>query len=236
MVIPPTIGGSPESAERRAHRHVPPHHRMDVDRGVRDPHPHPDEGEGNMVKPIAVSLALLCATLVLASCNENPVQAQATDFADKGPMILNLRGSAVAESRTFNINGTPTSAMCFTVDLLDVRTQQVVGKGTDCIVAKPDERHASGLEVIGTTIFDLGNGNTITSRGLTTVQATTHGSPGITHVTGAIPPQGENSVIDGTGRFQGLRARVRLSGAVDMSRMEAEKRVYFDCIFIVHRL
>lgn len=189
-----------------------------------------------MIKPKAAALALLCATLGLASCNEDPVQAETGDFADNGPMILNLRGAAVAESRTLTINGTPTNAMCFTVDLLDVRTQQVVGKGTDCIVGKPDDKHASGLEVVGTTIFDFGNGHTFTSRGLTTVQATTHGSPGISHVTGAIPPEGENSIVAATGRFQNLRARVRLSGAVDMSRMEAEKRVYFDCVFIVHRL
>lgn len=189
-----------------------------------------------MIKLMAVPLALLGATLALASCEENPVQVQGADFTDNGPMILNLRGAAVAESRTLTINGAPTNAMCFTVDLLDVRNQQVVGKGTDCIVAKPDDKHASGLEVIGTTIFDFGNGNTFTSRGLTTVQATTHGSPGISHITGAISPEGENSVVEATGRFQNLRARVRLSGAVDMSRLEAEKRVYFDCVFIVHRL
>ncbi len=189
-----------------------------------------------MIAPKAVALGLLCATLGLASCNEDPLRAEVQNFPDNGPMILNLRGAAVAESRTLNINGASTPAMCFTVDLVDVRNQQVVGKGTDCIVAKPDEKHASGLEVIGTTIFDFGQGHTFTSRGLTTVQATTHGSPGITHITGAIPPQSENSIVDATGRFQNLRARVRLSGAVDMSRMESEKRVFFDCVFIVHRL
>lgn len=183
-----------------------------------------------------VAMSALCATLTLASCSQDPVQTENQDFTDGGPMILNLRGAAVAEMRSLNINGAPTNAMCFTVDLIDVRNQQIVGKGTDCIVGKPDEKHASGLEVIGTTIFDFGEGHTFTSRGLTTVQATTHGSPGITHVTGAIPPDGENSIVGATGRYQNLRARVRLSGAVDMSRMETEKRVYFDCVFVVHRL
>ncbi|MBW3628116.1 MAG: hypothetical protein KY464_02350 [Gemmatimonadetes bacterium] len=186
--------------------------------------------------PKAVALGLLCVTLMLTSCSQDPVQTENQDFTGGGPMILNLRGSAVAEPRTMNINGVSTAAMCFTVDLLDVRNQQVVGKGTDCIVAKPDDRHASGLEVIGTTIFDFGQGDTFTSRGLTTVQATTHGSPGITHITGAIAPEGENSIVGATGRYQNLRARVRLSGAVDMSRMETDKRVYFDCLFVVHRL
>ncbi len=190
-----------------------------------------------MMMPKLVPLGLLCAALGLAACEErNPVQTEASDLTGNKPMILNLRGTAVGEPRTLTINGVPTQNSCFTVDLIDMTSGRVVGKATDCIAAKKDDQHASGLEVVGTTIFDFGEGHSFTSRGLTTVQATTHGSPGITHITGAVPPQGENSIVGATGRFQNLKARVRLGGAVDMSRMATENRVFFDCMFVVHPL
>ncbi len=203
----------------------------------------------------ALPLGLLCAALTAACNGRDPVQvdgaapsaapsaartaapAPGTPGAAHGrkPMILNLLGTGTAEMRTLVINGVPTPNQCFTVGLVDVETQRVVGKGTDCIAAKPDEQYPAGLEVVGTTIFDFGNGHTFTSRGLTTVQPTTHGSPEITHITGAIPPAGENGIVAATGRYERLRARVRLSGAVNMSRM-AQGQVYFDCLFAVHPL
>ncbi len=194
-----------------------------------------------------IPVALCCTALVAAGCNDrDPVRAEretataapsASRVSGQGrqPMILNLRGTGMAEMRTLVIDGRPTTVPCFTVDLIDMHNGRVVGKGTDCLQATPDDRYPDGLEVVGTTIFDFGNGHTFTSRGLTSVQPTTHGSPEITHITGAIPPEGENSIVEATGRYQRMQARVRLSGAVNMSRME-QGQVYFDCIFVVHPL
>ena len=78
--------------------------------------------------------------------------------------------------------------------------------------------------------------DTFTSLGLTTVQPATHGSPNFTHLTGAVPTEGENTIIEGAGRFSGLETRVRLSEAVDLSRLSSDNVIAFDGIFVVHPL
>ena len=88
------------------------------------------------------------------------------------------------------------------------------------------------MSVVGTTIFKFRSG-TITTRGLTTVQPTTIGSPDFTHVTGAIPQAGDNNVLAGTGRFTNATGPVRLSGAVNMSKLDTEGKIAFDCVFIM---
>ena len=81
-----------------------------------------------------------------------------------------------------------------------------------------------------TATFDFGHGHTFTVQGLVSIQATTHGSPGVTHITGAISPAGQNDIIAGTGRYSRLEATVRLSGAADLSAFPAQ--VTFDCLFV----
>lgn len=162
-------------------------------------------------------LLLTLATLSLTGCDwvhELPDPGDdPDDDPEEQPMILNLKGTAEGEPRTLMVDGEPTEASCFTVDLFDLSMNKKVGKATDCLTVAPDEQ-TSGLEVIGTTIFDFGENDSFTSRGLTSVQPTTHGSPHFTHITGAIPPEGENSVIEAMGRFSGLEARVRLSAGL----------------------
>ncbi len=106
---------------------------------------------------------------------------------------------------------------------------KVVGQATDCITVLGVANN--GLQVLETATFDFGGGHTFTVQGLVSVQLTTHGSPGVTHITGAIPPAGQNDIISGTGRFEGFDATVRLSGAADLSAFPAQ--VTFDCLFVV---
>jgi hypothetical protein len=151
------------------------------------------------------------------------------------PMVLRLKGSdsesiqPVADPN--NLIPGPDVASCYTVDLIDVPTNRSVGTATDCITVLGVA--AGGVQVVGTTTFDFG-GHTFTTQGLTSVQPTTHGSPGITHITGAIPAPGSNGVIAGTGRFEGFAAEARLSGAVNLSAFPGVGT--FDCLFVVTRL
>jgi hypothetical protein len=153
------------------------------------------------------------------------------------PMVLRLKGSdtetiqSVADPNDL-IPGTADMASCYTVDLIDVSQNRIVGTATDCITVLGIAN--GGVQVVGTTEFDFGGGHTFTTQGLTSVQPTTHGSPGITHITGAIPTPGSNGVIAGTGRFEGFAAEARLSGAVDLSAFPAVGT--FDCLFVVTRL
>ena len=124
------------------------------------------------------------------------------------------------------------SALCFDGTLYDLATGHVIGTATDCladIVGDP----GNGMALIGTTIFNL-PGGTLMSRGATTVQpilTPPAGTP-ITHVTGAVPNDGDNSIIGGTGRFAGATGSVRLSGAVNLSNLGAGE-ITFDCLFVI---
>lgn len=118
----------------------------------------------------------------------------------------------------------------FEADLIYVPTGKVIGTGIDCL-SKVRET-GGGLALVGTAIFDFGPFGTLTTQGLTSVQPKIHGSDPITHITGAIPDANENTIIDGTGLFEGATGSVRLSGAVNMSNIHLNE-ITFDCLFIV---
>lgn len=148
------------------------------------------------------------------------------------PVVLQFRGTGQGSTQQVpdpNNLIPDDMADCFTIDLVDVNKDKVVGEATDCISVIGVV--GDGLQVVETATFDFGGGHTFTTQGLVSVQPTTHGSPGVTHITGAISPAGQNDIISGTGRYEGLDATVRLSGAADLSAFPAQ--VTFDCLFVV---
>ncbi len=122
----------------------------------------------------------------------------------------------------------PEGALCYDVDLVDVKSGDVIGSATDCLTnINP---MGSGVALTGTTFFFF-PGGTVVSRGLTTVQPTLHGSSGFTHITGAVPQPGDNSVVYGDGKFKNASGPVRLSGAVNLTNFPAAAT--FDCVFVL---
>lgn len=154
--------------------------------------------------------------------------------AAKNTIVVALRGTDTGEMRTSPVPGETKELLCFDVDLIDLKTGKVIGTGSDCLeVLGMDE--CGGLRVIGTTVFNLPQGILI-SRGLTTVQPTTHGSVGRTHITGSIPEAGDNSILHGTRKFQEASGPVRLSGAVTMQPdvpSAGDLTISFDCLFVI---
>jgi hypothetical protein len=127
-------------------------------------------------------------------------------------------------------DGADDPATCFDVNLYDA-SGKMIGTATDCLSEITPV--GDGLALIGTTIFRLPNG-TFVSRGRTTVQPITTIMPTpATHITGAIPMDGSNGVLYGTGAFSGFTAQVRLSGAVNMSQLDSDGLITFDCLFAV---
>jgi hypothetical protein len=146
---------------------------------------------------------------------------------------LQFVSDAFADTRPIPPTASGTdSALCFDGTLIDLATGVVIGTATDCLAdIVPDP--GGGMSLVGTTIFNL-PGGTITSRGLTTVQpilTPPAGTPA-THVTGAVPNAGANSIIGGTGRFAGATGSVRLSGAVNLSNL-GNGQIVFDCLFVI---
>jgi len=150
------------------------------------------------------------------------------------PVVLQFRGTADSptQQQVPDPGGGPDlDADCFTIDLVDVNKDKVVGEATDCISVVGVV--GSGLQVVETATFDFGGGHTFTAQGLVSLQPTTHGSPDVTHITGSIPQAGQNDIIAGTGRYAGLEASVRLSGAANLA---VPGQITFDCLFVIQAL
>ncbi len=126
-------------------------------------------------------------------------------------------------------------AICFDVDLINAKNQQLIGTGTDCL---SDIREiGTGLALVGTTFFHMPMGDLVV-RGNTSVQpviqpTVTPAGQTITHTTGAAGTG--NAVIDGTNRFAGATGTARLSGMVDLSDFAGNvgDPISFDCLFVI---
>jgi hypothetical protein len=190
---------------------------------------------GNLkIKGIAIAgvigIAALLAAVFAGAFGGSNTEAR----VDPGPtghdLVVALRGTAegVPQEIPETDEGT-TQGLCFTVDLVDLATGNVIGDATDCLAdIVPDA--GGGMALTGTTFFNF-PGGTVVARGRTTVQPILDGSVDFTHITGAIPSEGDNSVLSGTGRFNGAEGPVRLSGAVNLSKLDSEGKITFDCIF-----
>jgi hypothetical protein len=119
-------------------------------------------------------------------------------------------------------------AMCYDLDLVDVKSGDVIGSAADCLTDINEV--GDGVALTGTTFFFF-PGGTVVTRGLTTVQPKTHGSADFTHITGAIPQATDDNVIYGDGKFKNASGPVRLSGAVNLSNFP--EQATFDCIFVL---
>ena len=146
----------------------------------------------------------------------------------KRSLVVVFSGTSQGETR--HINGMDMN--CFDVKILDPERRRVIGKGMDCL----DMGSVMGIEggdgftIDNTQIFRL-RGGTLVSSLTTTIQAAGKGSPGVTNITGSVPPPGSNQIVYGNRRYRRARARVRLNGDVDMSRFPDENIITFDCIF-----
>ena len=145
-------------------------------------------------------------------------------------MIVALRGQATAAPRTLSDLPGSLEATCFDgIQMIEVKTGKVIGTAEDCLSNITPV--GDGMSVTGTTFFKFTEGGTLISRGDTSIQPTTIGSAAFTHITGAIPAPGSNQVIGGTDSYQNVSGTVRLSGAVNLSLLESDGKITFDCIF-----
>lgn len=176
--------------------------------------------------------------LFLALCLPFAVQAEKSQENAGKHLVLNLVGTGEMYQGTvpdIDGDGNDDPAMCFDVDLIDVHTNQIVGKGTDCLAMVTPT--GTGVALVGTTYFRLASGTLIT-RGKTSVQPVFHPTVTprgvtVTHITGASSDQ--NSVIGGSGRFASATGTARLSGMVNMANFGGSvgDPITFDCLFIV---
>lgn len=134
----------------------------------------------------------------------------------------------------------PMPGMCFDLDVIDLKSNKIIGTGTDCMSnVEMDEN--GNVALIGTTFFYLPGGKLIT-RGAITVQpvpedfslVSADGHP-YSHITGSSSTSEQNSIISGTGKYENSAGRVRLSGMVDMTEftMNEGDPLTFSCLFVL---
>jgi hypothetical protein len=124
----------------------------------------------------------------------------------------------------------PDGVLCFDMDLIDVKTGNVIGTGSDCLSdISPSDN--GGMSLTATSFFHF-PGGTLVSQGLVTVQPKLHGLEEFTHVVGAAPSPSENNVIYGDGKFKDAAGSVRLSGLVNLGRF-GFGYIDFNCVFII---
>lgn len=150
-------------------------------------------------------------------------------------IVVRLAGTATAYPgndlfKEFGL--TPLDALCFDVDLIDAKTGNVIGAASDCLSGITPSVTDNGTMLTGTTFFFF-PGGTLVSQGLTTVQPVLHGSPDSTHITGAVPSPSGDGVIYGDGKFKNASGPVRLSGAVNLSMLNSDGQITFDCVFVI---
>ena len=179
------------------------------------------------------AVVLIAATLFSLQTTAAPKKDVKTNNAGYQD-ALRFFGAGVARAPD-TTRGEPADAnWCFDAEMQDAVTGRRVGDGVDCLKVVGGD--GIGIEVIGTTFFNFDNqrGN-IVSQGMTTVQPVLHGSEGFTHITGAIPQDGDNNVISGTRTFRNATGPVRLSGAVNMSEFNGNfgDTIFFSCLFIL---
>lgn len=149
-------------------------------------------------------------------------------------LILKLAG--VGSMYRSAVPGFDEEAMCFDVELIDMKTNKIVGSAKDCL--SDVQPKGDGVGLTGTTFIYLPQGS-LTVRGRVSVQpvleeTTLESGQRITHITGS--SNTENGVIEGTGIYENRTGNVRLSGMVDMSNFEANEGdlIAFDCLFVIH--
>ncbi len=161
-------------------------------------------------------------------------------FAVDQTLIYQMRGTAVGEKRMvpdYTGDGIEDEALCFDLELVDMKTNEVVGKATDCISNMQEVD--KGFSLLGTSYFMVEKGifkGKFTTRGQTTVQPQTGDSDLITHFTGSYPSEMDmNGIIETSDSFLDLKGSVRVAGAVNLSNYSEEyPEIKFDCIFIIN--
>ena len=180
------------------------------------------------------TFTLVIASLFVSALYGTAIAGQGSD----GRYELNLRGSGDMYMDVVpDIDGDfiDDPAICFDTDLVDLKTNRVVGMATDCL--SDVTPFGDGLKLIGTTYFHLPQGTLIT-RGNTTVQPVGHETTSVTgqtftHITGAAGSG--NAIIGGDGRFAGVSGTSRLSGMVSMENFAGNvgDPIVFDCLFVI---
>lgn len=178
---------------------------------------------------ILIGVFMMVALMALAACGG----VTTTKVVPKAVALVGTAEAFTSTAPDIDGDGTADESTCFTVDLIDTDTNEVLGDVTDCLSNITED--GDGLKIIGKTTFNFPEGQIVT-RSETTVQPLLFGQNGFTHSTTAAPPlNGGSNILSATGDFAGATGSgtARLSGLVDMSQLGEEGILRFGYLFLI---
>ena len=163
--------------------------------------------------------------------NSNTIEA-----ATQQQLVVALRGDDLVGVPSADL-GLGDVGTCFTGDLVDLKTNNVIGTAVDCLDNITDVSGAqpagTQLTLDGTAFFNFPEGQLV-SEAKTTVSALQYNpglQDGFTHATGSPAPSVGSNIISGTEAFQNADGTVRLSGLVNLHE---NGNISFDCVFVIN--
>ena len=184
-----------------------------------------------MIKKFSIVATLFAFICILPSASIAGDKAAETY---ENHLVLKLIGTG---EMFFKDVGLGEDAMCFNIDLVDMKSKEIVGDATDCLSSL--EEIGTGIRLIGTTIFRLPDGDLVTRGNITaqptlvptTVANELEPAQVMDHVTGSA--REGNTIISGTGKYKNAKGNARLSGLVNVSGLTGAvgDPMAFSCIF-----
>ena len=148
--------------------------------------------------------------------------------ADSKFILVKLNGTAPGYLRS--VPGFDEEALCFDIDLLDLKSGEIIGGATDCI--SDEQMNADGVEFVGTTYLYLPGGN-VSVRSVADENIMLRTGQKITNITGSATTG--NTFIEGesTGIYENSTGNTRISGMINTENFafNVGDEQFFDCIF-----
>jgi len=118
----------------------------------------------------------------------------------------------------------------FKVDMFDPTTGRLIGTGYDYITDLGTVPDVGSGVVTTCYIFDFSHSGAIISENELTVQPALEDTCGsLTHILGSFP--GENTINGGTGKYENVEGRVRVSGGASLASFP--ESIEFDHLFVI---
>jgi len=174
------------------------------------------------------SIFLASITMLFIACHGD-------DYVNDGPKYekiqLRLLGKGVTEGVPTTVkdpvNGENVEAGCFTMEMFDADTGELVGTLIDCELALTELENGNILSRVVTT-FDLDGRGTITAESQVLQEPLNEEGLFSTK----FDPK-ENNVVATTGEFEGKQGKASLDGEVDLSGFFDQGVVGFNCVFTI---
>lgn len=177
---------------------------------------------------IIKNIFLALITVLFVACHGDDYTG---DVPDNQPVQLKLLGRGIVEGQPTTVvdpvNGENLEVACFTMEMFDANTGELVGTLVDCELETTEFNNGTILSRVLTT-FNLDGRGSITAESQVFQEPINEKGLFSTK----FDPE-ENNVVATTGEFEGKEGKASLDGDVDLSGFFDQGVVTFNCTFTI---